>query len=181
MATIVKSKRTLSPRLSHGRVINAIAGFLTKRLTVPELYLKPHIPGLSEVDLLAIDHAGSGDAHGVEIKVEVILPLPSTLKSRLAALKIMPVHYKYLAFNAPEANSPIREKLRENDELFDPSGIGRFGVLAFDAALLQSESTVVAEPIRFIVKPQRFLVRGDQLKTLEKFLSKSQPDIRVRT
>jgi hypothetical protein len=180
METTLKTSRTLSPRLSHGRVANAIAGFLNKRLTVPEIYFSPQIPAVFGVDLLAIDHSGSGDAHGVEIKVETILPLPSAIETRLAALRAMPVHYKYLAINAPDAHSPILEKLREYEELFDESGIGRFGVLAFDQALLQSDSIVVAEPIRVVAKPERFLVRGDQYKTLEKFLSKSQPDIRVR-
>jgi hypothetical protein len=69
----------LGPRQRHGRAINSVADFLRKspKLSVPNIYINPHMPLLTEIDILAVDRAGSGDLHAIEVKE--LLNLPSSV------------------------------------------------------------------------------------------------------
>ena len=174
------STRRLSVRQTHGRVINEIAAFLRRRLEVPNLFIKPRIPGASGLDLLAVDGAGSGDAHGVEIRPRTVLPTRSGIRELIAPLKTLPVHYRYLAIQANESSRSRLVALREYDELFDRSGIGRIGILSFDERLLQREAVFDPALLSLVVTPERFLVRGDKLAALEKYLKRAQPDMHIR-
>ncbi len=180
--------RRLSTMQSRGRVVNAISGFLRKQLSVPHIYQKPRIPGSSEIDVLAVDRGGSGDVHGVKILVRAILPTPSEIGDILASLKRdivislkdLPVHYRYLAINANPDTLSILSKLNSYSELFDRSGIGRYGILAYDQNLLQAGGALPSMPVSAVVEPERFRVRGAKLEALESFLDEVEPDMQVR-
>ena len=67
---IAKSNaRSLTPRQRKGRAVNAVAEMLEKRLAVPKIYLEPSRHYIA-ADVLAVDRAGSGDVHAVQIKLE---------------------------------------------------------------------------------------------------------------
>ncbi len=178
--------RSLNRRLTHGRVINSIADMLRNQLSIPHIFLKPRVPGSTPIDVLAVDRAGSGDVHGVQIDVLTVLPTEAMMRKKLVPLKELalvkkiPVHFKYLAVQSNEENLRTLEQLRQYESLFDPSGIGRVGILAYDERLLRAEAEVDSKLVSIIVAPERFRVRGDKLDSIEKFLAKAKPDVSVR-
>lgn len=177
---LVESTRRLSMSRNHGRVMNELAGLLRKRLTVPHIYLKPRIPGPTGIDVLAVDHAGSGDVHGVLTSRSPIQPSRAGIREILRTLKTLPVHYRYFAVQTNEANQGSWLLLRELDELFDPSGTGRVGVITFDERLLAGNTESDPALLSVVVRPERFLVRGEKLTTSERYLDKARPDMQVR-
>ena len=58
----------LTLRQREGRAKNAVAELLRRKLSVPNIYLEPP-HSLISADVLAVDHGGAGDLHGVEIKL----------------------------------------------------------------------------------------------------------------
>ena len=176
----------MTNRLAHGRVVNSIAAKFRSQLSIPHIFLKPRVPGSTPIDVLAVDRAGSGDVHGVQIDVLTVLPTDGMMQKKLlplkevALVKKLPVHFKYLAIQSNERFLPILEQLRQYESLFDPSGIGRVGILAYDERLLQVEEEIESKLVSIIVAPERFRVRGDKLSSIEKFLSKAKPDVAVR-
>lgn len=169
----------LSNRRLHGRAINAVADLLRRQLAVPNIYLEPRITGVPVTDVLAVDRAGSGDLHAVEIKTISMLRSRAELRDILVELKGLPYHYKYLAL---PMLGVVQERLRfaEYPELFDESGIGRIGIISFDGTMLDSSSFDPASAVKLELRPERFRVRGESLAKIEKFLAKSQPDMAVR-
>jgi hypothetical protein len=180
MAQLEESTRRLSLRRSHGRVINAVAELLRDRLEVPEIYIKPRIPGASGIDVLAADRAGSGDLHGVEVKVLMIFPTRTQIKELTTPLKAQPFHFKYLALPGFSANLSDDSRFKDLPELFEDTGIGRFGIISFDHRLLNPDSIVGPHSAALTLPPERFVVRGEKLAGIERFLSRATPDMRVR-
>jgi hypothetical protein len=174
---------TVSPRLgvrrTHGRVTNAMAGFLRNRLSVPDVYIEPRIAGVRP-DILAVDRAGSGDLHGIEIKILAIFPTRSQLRSLLLPLREMPFHFKYLAIPGFLPDLSDGRKFAGYTELFDETGIGRFGVISFDHRILDASTLISTEAFALTVRPERFLVRGEKLEAVEHFLAKAKPDMKIR-
>jgi hypothetical protein len=186
-------RRTLTLRQKEGRAVNAVAELLRKTLSVPNIYLEPHAPKLA-VDVLAVDRAGSGDLHGVEIKVQDDLRVksPSSLKALNQQIKgrrlhlkrniagirrqlmSLPAHYKYLAVSQSDCDLVLREM---GPILYSADGIGRIGIISITD---QREGLPSAE---IVVTPERFRVDGAQLSKIEKNLinnKKVRPDIEVR-
>src|ERR1035437_4030825 len=62
--------RSLTVRQRKGRAVNAVAELLEKKLLVPNIYLEPRSPYIT-ADVLAVDRAGSGDLHAVEIRIDI--------------------------------------------------------------------------------------------------------------
>ena len=69
---------SLSEKQREGRAVNAVAEMMMRNLLVPKIFLEPKGPKIfvkpklvntntTFADLLAIDRAGSGDVHAVEI------------------------------------------------------------------------------------------------------------------
>lgn len=173
MTTLAKP-RELSNRTRRGRAINSIAEFLRSSLTVPNIYIEPHIQG--RFDLLAVDRGGAGDLHGVEIVgLELKLPAPSSspdlialVTTHLDRMKLNPAHFKYLAL--PKTLMQLLPKL----QLFSPDGIGRTGILLLSA---QDDDLPVVE---FAVKPERYRVPSASMEKVDRFLARNRPDIEVR-
>jgi hypothetical protein len=178
--------RALNSRLSHGRVVNAIAEMFRRQLSIPHIFLEPRVPGSLPIDVLAVDRAGSGDVHGVQIKVMPLLPTETMMQKNLVELKELdvakklPVNFKYLAIQANEGSIETLQQLRHYESLFDPSGIGRVGILAYNEQLLHAEAEIGPNLVSVIVAPERFRIRGEKFDSIEKFLSKAKPDVAVR-
>jgi hypothetical protein len=153
---------------------------------VPNIYIEPPASVLS-ADVLAVDRAGAGDLHAVEVKM-VGEPWPAPIRSRsgvvakttLVLLKAirrqlmgMPAHYRYLAVSAEKLEF-VAEGLADLG-LFPEDGIGRIGLIKVKE--LDSESPVA----EIAVAPERFRVDPAKLRTIEnRILAKSRPDIEVR-
>jgi hypothetical protein len=183
-------RRTLTLRQKEGRAVNAVAELLRKTLSVPNIYLEPRSPKLA-VDVLAVDRAGSGDLHGVEIKVRDDLRVknPSSLKVLNQQIKgrskrniaeirrqlmSLPAHYKYLAVSQSDCDLVLTEM---EPRLYSPDGIGRIGIISITD---QGEEPPRAE---IVIAPERFRVDAAKLTKIEKNLinnKKVRPDIEVR-
>jgi hypothetical protein len=184
--------RSLTVRQQKGRAVNAVAELLEKRLAVPNIYLEPRSPYIS-TDVLAVDRAGSGDLHAVEIKLEDELrgkstvaaaldpkrwmqtQIKATSKVILAQLMALPAHYRYLAI--PEASFDlVMGEL--GPVLYPPDGIGRIGIIKL---IDQGQAPPIAELSS--ITPERFRVSAEKLSRIEKNLinnKKVRPDIEVR-
>jgi len=175
-----RSTLQLSIRRSHGRVINSVADLLRRTLTVPEIYLEPKITGIQRTDVVAVDRAGSGDVHGVEIKILTIFPTRSWLRTLTSELKALPFHFKYLAMPSFGEKTEELARLVEYPELFDPSGIGRIGIISFDHQILEPTAVLDSSSATLTVRPERFRVSSANILPVEKFIAKTKPDISVR-
>jgi|SRR6185437_1160879 len=171
MTTLAKP-RELSNRTRRGRAINSIAEFLRSSLTVPNIYIEPHIH--PHLDLLAVDRGGGGDLHGVEVEIPSAplgpVALEGTLIIPLSQLNEHPTHYKYLALPKTGALLRILPKL----QLFSSDGIGRTGIL------LLSEQADGLPLVEIAIKPERYRVSSASMEKVDKFLAKNRPDIEVR-
>ena len=181
MGSIAASPQRLTPKQSGGRIVNKVAELLRNKLTVPQIYLRPRLQSLDGIGVVAVDHAGSGDFHGVEVKFGESDPRSDDLYQLIARLKLMPLHFKYVALPNTVARLESVQKAFLSRRAFDPQGIGRVGLICYSTALLEGDlSHLDEEPAALLIKPERFLLRGDKLETMERFLVKNKPDISVR-
>ncbi|MBW4038289.1 MAG: hypothetical protein HIU91_05300 [Acidobacteria bacterium] len=157
----------LSARRRHGRAVNAVADFLRSNLRVPNVYIDPS--GLTRVDVLAADAAGSGDIHAVSIEM-LTKPIGTMgLKLYVEIVKRLPAHYKYLAIPKGITNVGHDPSL-----FFSADGIGRVGIL------LVSASSDHLPTVELAVKPERFRMDAQALARVERFLNSTKPDMYVR-
>jgi hypothetical protein len=168
-ANRVTSRTTdLNARMRHGRAVNVVADFLRSQLRVPNVYIDPSGTGLSRIDVLAADAAGSGDIHAVEVKVLTRPTVTKEMRLFVELAKGLPAHYKYLAI--PRNLTNIQAELK----LFSADGIGRVGILVI------SEPGDQLPTVELAVKPERFRIGASELAQIERFLSRAQPDMYVR-
>lgn len=186
----------LTPRQREGRAANAVADLLRRTLSVPNIYIEP--PSVIAADVLAVDRAGAGDLHAVEIKLEHDLSPSQAPRGKETGLKelgernkawyakyrqrlqnihrkvmALPSHFRYLAIPASSFDLAFGELAHFG--LFPEDGIGRLGIITIRQ---ERDSSPVAE---LAVAAERFRVDPTKLKTIEtKLLAKSRPDIEVR-
>jgi hypothetical protein len=168
MSGALSQKTDLSVRMRHGRAVNAVANYLRSQLRVPNIYIDPTATGLSRVDVLAADAAGSGDIHAVEIKLLTAPTGVMQMRLYVEVAKNLPSHFKYLA--VPKHITNINADLR----LFSADGIGRVGVL------LIGEADDGGPVVELAVKPERFRMDAGELAHMERFLGRAKPDMYVR-
>jgi hypothetical protein len=89
-------------------------------------------------------------------------------------------HFKYLALPAFSPDLSDGRRFAEAVELFDDTGVGRFGIISFDSKLLHPSYVLSGNSTALTVRPERFKVRSEKLASIEKFLAKAKPDISVR-
>ncbi len=169
--TPIEVKQTgLSSRTRHGRAMNAVAEYFRSKLSVPNIYFDPK-PATPQIDLLAVDRAGSGDLHGAEIKIpnNFVSSLP-TLQAYVARLRAWPAHYRYLAL----PSMPKLVALLPRLQLFSSDGIGRVGIL------LVSEPELGLPRVELAVQPERYRVPATAMQKIDKFLANARPDIETR-
>jgi len=188
-----------NPRIQHGRAVNAVAEYLRKRLSVPNIFIRPKgFPGLS-VDVLAVDHGGAGDLHAVDVRlqpdIEANLPTqsrkPPTLKSINEAnralheqhlpkkaeefhkeLMSLPAHYRYLAIMEVNLDGLFRPFADLG--FYSPDGIGRIGLITL------SQSGDKPPEVQLVIAPERFQVDPKKVTAIDKFLEKAKPDMEIR-
>ncbi len=165
---VIVQTSDLSIRRRHGRAVNAVADYLRSQLRVPNIYIDPSGALLSKVDVLAVDAAGSGDIHAVNVE---LLTGPKTMSLKVIVAKTLPAllaHYRYFAI--PKNATNILVGL----DLFSDDGIGRVGIL------LISESEDQLPIVELAIKPERFRLAANGLTQVERFLNRAKPDMYVR-
>lgn len=156
-------KKILSEAQREARGKNAVADLLSRRLIVPKIFFDASWPSRqSRVDVLAVDRAGSGDIHIVEVKV-----VNAALAS-IARLTQLPAHYKYVAIVNP-GSYRLQEK-----ELYSADGLGRVGVILFNEG---QHGQLLA---RIDIAPERFRVGPNVIRDIDRFTARQHPDIEIR-
>lgn len=158
----------LSLRQRQGRAANAIAELFKKNLRVPHIYLEAGWPALGgkRVDVMAVDEAGSGDIHVVEIELGSL----NKKSSMLRTMKTAPAHFMYLASDFPG----LTELAGDVSSLFAKNGIGKVGLISI-------EEQEDALPLARLISPgERFRMPEERYRDVKRFLYKHQPDIEIR-
>jgi hypothetical protein len=184
--------RKLSSRQREGRVINAVAELLRRRLSVPNIYIEPPSSVIA-ADILAVDRGGAGDLHAVEIKLS-LLDVGSEARAhsggglyhaarrqrmvheKVHAIKrqlmALPAHFRYLV--VPEEGFNELTAILNDVGLFSEDGIGRLGIITFSGNGLKTPHPAIA------VVPERFRVDGVKVRRIGTKLLGISPDIEVR-
>jgi hypothetical protein len=194
-----------NPRIQHGRAVNAVAEYLRNRLSVPNIFIKPKgFPGLS-VDVLAVDHAGAGDLHAVEIKLDPEIEAgfhelrskspaggrKSSAQSFDEAAKIL--HEKHLPQKAREFHSELMImpahyrylaiSLEHRDNLFGyfaPLGLYSPDGIGRIGLITLSQSGDRLPEVLLEIAPERFRVDPKKVAAIDKVLDKAKPDMEIR-
>jgi hypothetical protein len=169
----------LTLRQREGRAVNSVAELLRRTLSVPNIYLAPP-NSLISADVLAVDRAGAGDLHAVEIKLlgngQIVGPQYRRLEIIKRAHRLstsMPAHFRYLAIQSSFLD--VLEGDLSRVGLYAQDGIGRIGIISI------TEKGIDTPAADVVLAPERFRVDPGRLKAIEnKLLAKSRPDIEVR-
>lgn len=170
MTPIASGQTELNDRTRHGRSTNAVAELFRSKLSVPSIYFNPKLAN-PRIDLLAVDRAGSGDLHGVEIKIpnNFISSLPN-LRAYITQLKEWPAHFRYLAL----PKTPAVENMLPKLQLFSSDGFGRIGIL------LVTEPASGLPQVELAIQPERYRVPASAMGKVDRFLANARPDIETR-
>lgn len=108
------------------RALEPVGRCLIRRLMVPRIYYEADWPGLSDgqVDLLALDRDGVGDAHLVEIRrnaVDALAVAPRLLDARAP--------YRWIAFLRGTEDETTMHALSSQAPLFRNGQPGRIGII----------------------------------------------------
>lgn len=107
-------RNILNPAQLQARGKNAAAELFARRLIVPKIFFDAPWPGKSaRADVLAVDRAGAGDIHVVDVRVGII-----AARDSVTQLMQLPAHYKYVAIL-----NPGNRRLQERD-LYAGDGLG---------------------------------------------------------
>jgi hypothetical protein len=154
----------LSPDQQHSRVENAVAQFLSNTLIVPKIFFEAQWPfRQTRVDVLAVDRAGAGEIHVVEVKVG-----GADLSQTVRSMNEIPAHFKYLALFQNGKRVPAEKELYASD------GMGRVGVIQVredEANNLKAE---------FVIRPERFRLDSSYFRQIDKFTTNRAADMEVR-
>jgi hypothetical protein len=172
---------SVSDKQRQGRAVNAVAELLMRKLLVPKiflepkkglkLFLKPHVLpiGNALIDVLAIDRAGSGDVHAVDVPTFKEMQLEQFLLNLAKTiLEHQPVHFYYIAVDS--AFVSVASNLR----LFPEDGIGRIGIIEI------LERSIAPPEARIVIPAERFRVKQDWLKLFDQFQKKTPADMEIR-
>jgi hypothetical protein len=143
------------------RCLEPIAQCLIRTLVVPKIYFQRTWPPLlgfergeprHQIDILAIDRAGTGDVHAVEVKLKLREALTTGVKALrqeqatsqalrglgrqlgggAKTVRQVPAHYLWVAYQGDGLNPEDDEAelmLLSETPLLPPSGMGRIGVI----------------------------------------------------
>src|SRR5947207_3735015 len=105
----------------ESRALEPIATLFRRELHLPEIFIglewPPNNPGHSQVDLLAIDHAGSGDAHVVQIKERA-----SDALVFIPKLLMVTAHYRWIAFFEKTVTPKLKSRILSKKDLYPSEG-----------------------------------------------------------
>jgi len=150
---------------AEARSKEPVSRCLIRHLLVPCVYWDALWPASEpSVDLLAIDRAGTGDIHIVEIKrraADAIKAIPQLMRR--------PAHYRWIAFFADTADRKIENALLGPRVLFPSEGPGRIGVIEIVRKTVDTLSANIKIPA------ERFPGALDE--QAESFKAANKPDI----
>jgi hypothetical protein len=154
----------LSLEQQRSRVKNAVARFLFSTLIVPKIFFDAPWPSKkSEIDVLAVDRAGAGEIHIVEVKIG-----SGNLGESLRMVANVPAHFKYLALFDNNSYIPTEEGL------YAPDGMGRIGLIQVRENGTSDLNT------EFRIRPERFRLDSSYFKQIDKFTAHRAADMEVR-
>jgi hypothetical protein len=157
-------RQILSEEQQRARVKNAVARFLFGVLIVPKIFFDAHWPSKkSKIDVLAVDRAGAGEIHIVEVKVGT-----GDFSAARSEIGSLPAHFKYLALFENASYIPT------DDGLYALDGMGRIGVIQVRES---GASDLSAE---FLIRPERFRLNPAYFRQIDKFTTKRSADMEIR-
>lgn len=170
-----------------GRAKNALQNYLIKKLLVPKVYLDADWDG-QPVAVLAVDRAGSGDVHavqlfpldpGIGIRAAFVLFANPSLQpadgsvSPVEGLKSLRCHYRYIAVIG---DGPTGHKFNPADyglrQWLANDGVGRIGILYVD--LSDDEPSVFV-----VLKAERFRSSKEIVELADEFVAKNTPNWQI--
>jgi hypothetical protein len=145
------------------RAFDAVSRCMVRYLNLPDIYFEAHWPTSSDrVDILAIDRAGSGDVHAIELKYQAeegIQAIPHLLA--------VPSQYKWIAFFADTLPAESGDVIRNS--LLPKQGMGRVGAIA----VVRMAGNELGANV--FVRPERFA--GSLRQQVPEFVRLNDPDI----
>jgi hypothetical protein len=157
-------EQVLTEGQKEARAINAVAKLFEKRLIVPKIYFQAPWPDQNNrVDLLAVDRAGIGDIHAVEVKVGT-----GGWEYSIAQVLNTPAHYRYIALYEAQNYRP------QENVLYASDGFGRLGVIIFD------ETPGRELRADMWLSPERFRLSSDFVTNIDRFTARNKPDMEAR-
>jgi len=160
-----------------GRAKNAVQEYLIRKLLVPKIYLEAEWGG-ARVDVLAVDRAGVGDVHVVEIENYLSQPFRGYAgipdERTIRELTQIPGHYKYvaLATDSPECRE-FNPNAAVGLRVLAPDGVGRVGLLVVD---FSGPNVLVEEKL----KPERFRSSKEVINLADQFVAGHTANWEVR-
>jgi hypothetical protein len=154
--------------LREERWLQPIAQCLIRQLLVPHIYFHPRLPDSKlRPDIVAVDRAGNGDLHAVEIKNS----LDAALRGGVEQIMHIPAHYRWVAYPAfGPASQAATLALISMKPFYPKKGAGRIGLIE---VVLMADDNFGAN---VKVKAERFLWRDSENLVL-KSMTQSKPDI----
>jgi len=150
---------------AEARAKEPVSRCLIRHLIVPSIYWEAAWPEAEHhVDLLAIDRAGSGDVHIVEIKKKAA----DALKAVAQVMRI-PAQYRWIAFFADTLDPKTKNALLNQRGLYPTEGPGRVGVIE----IVRTAADTLGANI--IIQAERF--PGSLGELAESLKSRSKPDM----
>lgn len=156
------------------RCYEPAARCLIRALIVPKIYFERIWPmsDHSQIDIVAVDRAGIGDIHAVE----VCRTLTEALTQGVESIGKVPAHYRWVAFQG-EGLLPHDEdaelKLLSEEPLLPKSGMGRIGVIE----VIRMTGNDLGANIK--AKAERFRVK-DISMLIEEFVNHEKADIEFK-
>ena len=156
------------------RAKDPIARAMVDYLDVPMVFFDAPWPTQGKrIDIVAIDRAGAGDVHVIEI----VKNLAQGIKDLPKLLKI-PAQFRWFAYPFDPADTKADQAEYDRLEtvpLFAPKGMGRVGVI-----LVRPEEHAHGDCLlgEIVVRAERF--RGSYHEQVQRFLEKNRPDIEFK-
>lgn len=145
-----------------------VAECLIRELIVPSIYFEPMFPGSDmRPDIVAIDRAGTGDLHVVEVKNTLDLAFKVGIKQVLS----YPGHYHWIACPFSGVSEETALELISQKPLYPKNGAGKVGVIE---VVLMSDQSFGAN---IKIRAERFLW-GKAEEFIRKFISENKPAIK---
>lgn len=156
------------------RCCEPIASCLTRMLIVPKIYFERNWPRGSDfrIDIIAVDRAGTGDIHIIEVKPS----LDVALTNGVEFIRNIPAHYKWIAYQGEglqPSDDEAELKLLSEESLYPEEGMGRIGVIE----VVKMYGNDLGARVR--VKPERF--KPNHIwHLIEKFVKREEADIEFK-
>jgi|HubBroStandDraft_5_1064220.scaffolds.fasta_scaffold446884_2 hypothetical protein len=148
------------------RARNAVAQWFVRTLIVPNVFFEAQWTDDTEVDLVAIDRAGSGDVHVVEIMSGA---KSASIRAAIRQLLNIRANYLWIAFVQNKNERPMK---MPSKLLYPYRGMGRIGLIRVE------HNKDDQLPVRIETKAERF--PGSYYESADRFRSAHKPDIEFR-